>query len=379
MADGATPLQTKKRMRDPRLDLARGLTMLVIFMAHVPSNPWNDFIWARFGFSSGTELFFYCSGFASAIAFGSVFVKSGFGAGTAKIAWRIAQVYRAHIGLTLALLLVGLVADRLIPGATYVDSHFDRLLLDPATGLLSLLTLTHLPAYLDILPVYLVILALVPVVMALSRLHPLAPFALILSLYLAVWTMGLNLPANPWNGEGWYLNPFAWPLVFFTGFAVAMKWLPVPALNQRWLLTSAIAFVIAAIPLAWPPLYETVASLGSLHDLLLPANEKSWAHPLRLLHFLALAYIVLSLCAAHLEPIARSSAGRVLLLVGRHSLACFIASMVIARIAGILLDLSGRDVFAVATINVVGLILIIAVAAVMDAAARSPVIGAKGG
>ena len=372
MADGTAPPGARTKARDPRLDLARGLTMLVIFVAHVPANPWNDWIWARFGFSSGSELFFFCSGVASALAFGTVFVKAGLGAGTAKIAWRIGQVYRAHLGLVLALLAVGLLADRLIPGGAYVASHFDRLLADPATGLLALVALGHMPAYLDILPVYLVILALVPVVMVARRLHPLAPFAVVLSLQLSVWLFGLNLPGNPWTGMGWYLNPFAWPLVFFTGYAIAMGWLPTPAPDDRRVLVAAVLLLVVAVPLAWPPAYEHVPAFGALRDVILPADEKSNAHPLRLLHFLALAFVVLALVRPFLPAIAASRPGRVLLLVGRRSLACFLASMVAARIGGIVLDLAGRDATAVALVNLAGIAVIVAVAAVMDAAARSP-------
>ena len=36
--------------RDQRLDFFRGVTMLIIFIAHTPGNSWNDWIPARFGF-----------------------------------------------------------------------------------------------------------------------------------------------------------------------------------------------------------------------------------------------------------------------------------------------------------------------------------------
>ena len=85
MAETARP---PKRPRDERLDLFRGLTMLIIFVAHVPANSWNAWIPARFGFSSGAELFVFCSGFASALAFGATFVRRGWWLGTARILQR---------------------------------------------------------------------------------------------------------------------------------------------------------------------------------------------------------------------------------------------------------------------------------------------------
>ena len=101
-----------KKPRDERLDLFRGITMLIIFLAHMPGNSWNDYIPARFGFSSGTELFVFCSGLASSLAFGGVFVRAGLWLGTARIALRIWQVYWAHIGLVVAIIALAALLDR---------------------------------------------------------------------------------------------------------------------------------------------------------------------------------------------------------------------------------------------------------------------------
>jgi hypothetical protein len=87
------------KIRDLRLDFVRGLAMLIIIVAHTPSNPWNDWIPARFGFSSAAEMFVFCSGMASAMAFGSVFAKQGFGLGLMRIGQRIWQLYWAQVAV----------------------------------------------------------------------------------------------------------------------------------------------------------------------------------------------------------------------------------------------------------------------------------------
>jgi hypothetical protein len=89
--------------RDPRLDVFRGLAMFIIFIAHTPGNWWVNWIPARFGFSDATEIFVFCSGMASAIAFGAVFERQGLAMGTARILHRAWQVYWAHIGLFLVI------------------------------------------------------------------------------------------------------------------------------------------------------------------------------------------------------------------------------------------------------------------------------------
>ena len=95
------PTFQRAKQRDVRLDFFRGLGMFIIFIAHVPRNPWNDWIPARFGFSDATEIFVFCSGMASAIAFASVFDRAGFFHGTARVLYRCWQVYWCHIGLFL--------------------------------------------------------------------------------------------------------------------------------------------------------------------------------------------------------------------------------------------------------------------------------------
>ncbi|WP_439495019.1 OpgC family protein [Bosea sp. (in: a-proteobacteria)] len=355
--------QGAKRPRDERLDLFRGLTMLIIFVAHLPANSWNAFIPARFGFSSGAELFVFCSGVASALAFGSVFVRRGVALGTARIAYRIWQVYWAQLGLVLALIALAALLDRAF-GLSELAKQFPPLLSAPESALLGLATLTWQPDYLDILPMYLVILALVPVMMALRRLHPALPFALSGLLYALVWTSGLNLPGNPWNGAGWFLNPFAWQLIFFIGFFIAMTWLPVPRLGDRRFVPAATAFVILCVPLSFWGILEHWPAAQALRDLIIPEAEKSNLHILRVLHFLALAYLVLSLIEPWRQRLGRG-AGHLLILIGRQSLATFLASVVLARLAGTAADMAGHSEPVIALLNLTGFALILGVAVVV--------------
>ena len=86
-------------VRDPRLDFFRGIAMFIILIAHVPNDWLALWIPARFGFSDATETFVFCSGMASAIAFGRVFRTRGLAMGTARVGFRVWQVYWAHIAV----------------------------------------------------------------------------------------------------------------------------------------------------------------------------------------------------------------------------------------------------------------------------------------
>ncbi|HEV7257246.1 MAG TPA: OpgC domain-containing protein [Bosea sp. (in: a-proteobacteria)] len=366
----ALPPAAAKRPRDARLDFFRGLTMLIIFVAHLPENSWNAWIPARFGFSSGAELFVFCSGIASALAFGGVISRRGWWLGAARIGYRMWQVYWAQIGLVLALIALAAALDRSF-GFSILTQQFQPLLADPAGALFGIATLSWQPDYLDILPMYLVILALVPVMMLARRLHTILPFLIAATLYAASWMTGLNLPGNPWNGAGWFLNPFAWQLIFFLGFFIAMKWLPVPALGDRRLMIATAVFLLISVPLTFWGLLEHWPWAQAARDLLLPASEKTNLHILRVMHFLALAYLVLSL----IEPWrARldSGAGHLLVLIGRQSLACFLASVVLARLLGAIADAAGHDEPIVALLNLAGFALILATAIVVGWFKRAP-------
>lgn len=69
------PTAPAARARDLRLDFFRGLAMFIILLAHTPGNVWTLWIPARFGFSDAADIFVFCSGLASALAFGVVFTK----------------------------------------------------------------------------------------------------------------------------------------------------------------------------------------------------------------------------------------------------------------------------------------------------------------
>ncbi|MCX7325734.1 MAG: OpgC domain-containing protein [Hyphomicrobiales bacterium] len=348
-----------KPPRDQRLDFFRGLGMLIIFLAHAPGNPWNNWIPARFGFSSATELFVFCSGLASAFAFGGIFVRRGWFLGTARIAQRVWQVYWAHIGLFVALAALAVLVQRLGWGDAYYQEHIEPIARDPGTAVLGLVTLCWLPGYLDILPMYLIILGLIPVMMALRRLHASLPFVLSLLMYLSVWLLGFNLTGNPWTGFGWFFNPFGWQLVFFAGFAIGMKWLTPPEFGQKPLVIVCAVFVAAVIPLSFWGFQNAFPVLARLHDAVLFGNEKTDMHILRLVHFLAVAYVVLSLVAAF-KPRLDAGLGRHIVKVGQQSLASFLLSLVFARLAGVALDISGREALPTAVVNLAGLALIIA-------------------
>lgn len=370
--------------RDLRLDFFRGLAMFFILLAHIPYNIIGDYVPSHWGWSDAAEIFVFCSGTASALAFGKVFVTRNWWIGTARVIYRIWQVYWAHIGLFLAvattLAAIDLSGIFVHLGAfekDYVsESNLAYFFSDPERNLVALMTLAYVPNYFDILPMYLVILAMIPAAMALARVHPLLAMAASVSLWAVAQTGLLDLSAEPWSGREWFFNPFAWQILFFTGFAFGRRWLPAPPV-RRWLVWSAVVFLLVSVPFSRWQIYMEVpwieAWRSGREQLYVKTNEGI----LRYAHFLALAYVAwiaagpggrrLRASAGGWAGAVWSRAVTVILTVGRQSLAVFVFSMWLALILGFLLDFTpARGIWPTIGVNILGIALVSIQAQVVD-------------
>ncbi|MBM7066133.1 OpgC family protein [Actibacterium sp. 188UL27-1] len=380
----ATKAQPVATTRDPRLDFFRGIAMFIILIAHAPGNWLALWIPARFGFSDATEIFVFCSGMASAIAFGKVFRLRGFGLGAARVAFRVWQVYWAHIGLFIAVSTTMVLLNHYELGT---KDYVGQLNLYPffknaELQLFGLLTLTYVPNYFDILPMYLVVLAMMPLVVLVGDFNRWAAFAMIIGLWFITQFDLFQLPAELWNNRGtedapkwstreWFFNPFGWQLIFFTGFAFMSGWLPPPPVRW-WLIAIAIVIVVTTVPFAYFRILREVPELAAARRAIAPLIEKTDFGLFRYLHFLALAYV--GWCAVgprgnRLLPPEHGAIASVwrpvlaaIMKVGQQSLAVFIASMYLARLMGVALDDIGRTHFTMALVNITGILLLIALA-----------------
>lgn len=370
--------------RDIRLDFFRGLAMFIILAAHTPRNFFTSWIPARWGFSDATEIFVFCSGMASAIAFGRTFDRAGWAMGSGRVGYRVWQVYWAHIGMFFAIATMLAAFDLLGDfDKDYINSlNLSKFFADPGPQLLGLFTLTYVPNYFDILPMYMVILVMMPVMMALSRVSLWAvagagglTWLFAQSFVLEAFGLGqwhLAFPAEPWSDREWFFNPFGWQLIFFTGFAFMRGWLPKPPVN-RLLIGIAVALVIINIPLSNIGVREF--GLDWARDWRI-ANRglfnKSDFGILRYVHFLALAYLCWAAAGEGGNRLRAVGNGfithawgvvlKMILKVGQQSLAVFVFSMVFARFSGFVMDQIGRNTWNMTLANLVGFGALIAVA-----------------
>ncbi|MEM7693848.1 MAG: OpgC domain-containing protein [Pseudomonadota bacterium] len=362
------PQPPAKKPRDLRLDFFRGLGMFIIFIAHVPGNWWTRWIPARFGASDATEIFVFCSGMASAIAFGAVFRDRSWWLGTARVAYRCWQVYWAHIALFLVTVMMLVVFDQLNGAIYYTNRLYVRPFFDDTGAhLVALMSLNYVPNYFDILPMYLVLLALMPIVAGLGLLNRWYAISFVLILWVAAQFDLIQFAAEirEGNDREWFFNPFGWQLVFFTGFAFMMGWLPAPPFRW-WLVILSVVVLVANVVFASRFFWPHYSWVYDVRDATWPLFEKTDQGIWRFTHFLALAY----LCYVAAGEGGRRLAGtglwaafvRVVRKVGQQSLAIFLTGMVLAQAAGALLDVTGRTYLTMTVVNLSGFVILIATA-----------------
>jgi hypothetical protein len=352
-AMGAAPA---RKPRDPRLDFFRGAAMFIIFIAHTEGTWLWHWIPARFGLSDAAHLFVFCSGYAAAIAFGGTFLRDGFLAGAARILLRCVQLYAAHLGLFLALL--ALAAAGAAPRSTGLG--VDLFLAAPQDRLLPLLGFAWVPQYLDILPLYIVVLAMVPAAMLLARLHPGLVIAASTALYAGTWLGDWNFIGDPFSGRRWYFDPFAWQLVFFTGFALSRRWIEPPARSAR-LIAAAAAFALLSLLITRPTLCEALPPLAALRDLVQAHSDKTRLDLLAYLHFLATAYLAVVLLHGR-EHLLLRAVTRPIFKCGQQALSVFISGVFLSQVASLAFERFGTGVAAQLLVNGAGLAALVAVA-----------------
>ncbi len=325
--------------RDLRLDFFRGLALLFIFLDHIPSNLVNWITVQKYGFSDAAEIFIFLSGYAAAIAYGSAMRRSGFWFASARILRRCWELYAAQI-----LLFVMFTAQVAYAGMRFHNSMFAEetavagFLQNPPVILMQALVLKFRPANLDILPLYILLLLAFPLVLWLLERWPAWVFGASLLLYGFVQARRVNLAAYP-PGSSWFFNPFAWQFLFVIGALLGRRhgrprrvW---PLQSPLLALSSAYLGFAFLVTLTWhvPSLESLVPPwLGAL---LYPISKTDLS-PWRLIHFLALAHVTVSLLGQR-PRFLEWRVARPVIRCGQQSLHIFCAGVLLSFAAHVVL------------------------------------------
>ncbi|MCZ7566829.1 MAG: OpgC domain-containing protein [Burkholderiales bacterium] len=363
----ATPMRTaSKRPRDLRLDFFRGLALWFIFLDHVPDNVVSWLTVRNYGFSDATEIFVFISGYAAVIAYGGVLAERGTVVAVARVVRRVWQLYVAHLLLFLAFTVqIAWVSLRTGRQAYLESMNLLGLVDDPARTLIETALLKFRPVNLDVLPLYIVVLASFAAALPLVRRWPWRVLAVSALLYYLARRLGWNFPGYP-EGKNWYFDPFTWQLVFYIGAAFAVDGRMGERLRPcaKFLAPAAIAYLLFALLVALSWEFRALAFVVPdwLGRLIYPI-DKTTLDPLRLAHFLALAYVVQLAVPAD----ARFLSWRIvrpLRRCGEHSLLVFCIGTFLSFTAHVVLSEVGGSVSAQVAVSAIGIALLAATAGI---------------
>lgn len=281
--------------RDRRIDVARGLALLCIFIDHIPGNPLARLTLQRYGFSDASEVFVFLAGVSAALAYGPSAMADGVGAVLGRILRRSRTIYVTHLSLVAALTAGGLVLW--FCGATSASgvlSPFDSFRNSTFGTAIGIAFLLVQPEYLDILPLYVVLfVTALPLFLHIARTSLARAMGLSLLVWIVAGALGLNLPSQ--RSGGWYFNPLAWQFCFSAGLGLGLMRLRRrrPA-QSAWLRRGAIAFLaiafVAAAPWTMLP-FSAIKSWRFVEAATIGGISKTDLSAWRFAHLLCLAYV----------------------------------------------------------------------------------------
>jgi hypothetical protein len=293
----------------------------MIFVDHMPGNAFENLTPRNFGFSDAAEAFVFLSGVSLAVAYGRRFFLGQRLQTVRRLAKRELKLYGAHIGLSLAGLIIFFAGAAWMGKPALLEVHGRDLFVDnPGLGMLGLVSLGHQLGYFNILPLYMILIAFVPVLLWLAAIDCRLMLGVSALVYALFRLFGWNLPSWPAPGV-WFFDPFAWQLLFAIALTVGLNLRDASVPRSRPLIALA-ALIVAASAIVVTRGFGVGASADawqSVRDAL--DLDKAQLGLVRLVHFLALAYLIYGLRLT--DRLRNWPLYRPVALLGRHSLWVF--------------------------------------------------------
>lgn len=360
--------------------MLRGIALVMIFVNHIPETVFEHFTSRNFGFSDAAEGFVFLSGLSAFLAYAGALAARPVWAGVRRIWRRAWTLYLVHLMVTLwAIAIVAATLRYGGSGALFKKDNFQFLVSDPIGVLVGLPLLGHQFGYVNILPLYTVLLLAAPALILLAVRWPRLTLAGSAAIWAAAGLAHIDLPNLPLPG-GWFFNPLAWQLLFvagiLTGAAMKRGERFVPA--NPWLIGAAAGYLILALVwLKWPALQDRGnAALGWLAAQGVPNLvrdfDKTYVSVPRLLHFLALAYVLSVL--PWLESFCASRVMAPLALLGRHALPVFALGTVLSFAVRAVREIMGAPTLTIDSLLIGGgIAAMLALAAIMEISRKAAV------
>lgn len=345
------------------LDFWRGVILCTIFVNHVPGTVFERLTYRNFGFSDSAEAFVFLSGVSLALAYRRRLALGQMGSVILALQQRVVRLYGAHVALSLAGLAIFAAGAAGFGQPDLMQPHGrDLAVEDPVAALIGVVSLGHQLGYFNILPLYLVLVAAVPALLWLARFGRGWMLGVSAAVYALARLFAVNIPTWPLRGV-WFLDPFTWQLLLAIGLAVGLGLTGPQRPPSRLLLALSAAILVACLVCCtnalggMPGLFDRARQTLDLDKTMLGLG--------RLVHFLALAYLIAGLGLTGL--LQRTRCFPAFSLLGRHSLTIFAALSLLAALGQVLTQGLGHSLPLDAVVVGGGLAVLFAMALLLEA------------
>jgi len=358
------PARVATSKRDLRLDFFRGLSLLFIFIDHIPNNFLSNVTLHSIAFSDAAEVFVFISGYAAALAYGRVLQDNGLPIAAAQIYRRVWQLYVAHVILfVIYIVSIGYVAQRYSDPDIINEFNVAGLAGDNAIETLRQgLLLKFKPVNLDVLPLYIVLMGLFPPVLWMMLRRPGLTMLASIALWLAARYFEWNLPAYP--GGSWYFNPYCWQVLFVFGSWCALGGARknMSVINSPITLYFCIFYLVLGLVMTMAGKFPDFGALFPhwLYSTFNP-NDKTNLAPYRFLHFVVIVIMVIRFVPKDWPGLEWRMFDPVI-VCGQQSLAVFCVGVFLSFVGHFELMMSSGSLFAQIFVSVTGIAIMTIVA-----------------
>ncbi|MBS7696764.1 MULTISPECIES: OpgC domain-containing protein [unclassified Chelatococcus] len=318
------------------IDFWRGIVLAMIFINHVPGNGFEIMTHRHVGFSDSAEAFVFLAGVSVALAYGGRFLGNQSWRGLRAIVSRAVTLYGVQIAMSFMAIAIFAIGALIFDDDTIMHEHGrDLFLSNPMRAVVAVTGLSHQLGYFNILPMYIVFLLWAPALLLLARVDDRLMLGSAALIYLFAREYGWNFPTWPVDG-GWFFNPFTWQFLFAAGVFIGLRLRQGEDISFDRRIFAASVVILAAsafvITKAFGFLPLLPEQLNSVVDM-----SKTNLAPIRMIHFLALAYV---LYHSGLTLMAKSgSLFAPLCVIGRQSLPVFAAGSILSAIGQIVIGM----------------------------------------
>jgi hypothetical protein len=324
--------------RDLRIDLFRGLALVIIYIDHIPSDRLSHLTLRNFGFTSAADIFVLLAGISFALAYAPRLDARGLFAVIRQIGRRIVTIYFAHIVVLVVGLALLVTINRNSPLDLFVAAPLSWAGSHVTDAVVIAITLQYQPPFFDILPLYIALLFFAVPLLLLARVH----WSFAISASALVWllanTYALNFPSTR-SMAGWYFDPMSRQIVFATGLLVGLFSLSRKRLKpSRWLLLLSVLVIAASFVAVFPCRhYGPDSSYCYFEPLSRITGLMDRQTPVRFINTLAWTYLVVCLIPRDARWLT-NPLSRILTRMGKHSLAVFSVGTLLSLLARIYLS-----------------------------------------